>query len=238
VAVNLKGNERIVMRQTSGYGILRKAAPLVASYDASMVSHKAFDLFNNLCEALGQLPRTNYCGISRFPLQPLPSTDPAILRSFEDRGSDVHINFAARLRFLKFHERRQRVIDFDEDLLADYSTAAEVFSLLESPDDYEIVQLVRDPFCNNAECLGFDIGYWGGDHYSIICDSAVRPTWHPPQPECFEKLAKELSLINESFLFPSVETAARFRSYYRTQDWAEIESYPDEFCIIQVNKPR
>src|SRR5205823_11483827 len=155
------------MRQTSGYGILRKATPLVASYDASMVSHKAFDLFKSLCETLRQLPRTDYRGISRFPLQPLPSTDPAILRSFEDTGCDVHTNYAARLHFLKILDDNIPENDFDEDLFGDYATAAEVFSLLESPDDYEIVQLVRDPFCNNAECLGFDIGYWGGDHYSI-----------------------------------------------------------------------
>jgi hypothetical protein len=226
------------MRQTSGYGIFQKAAPLVASFDSSMVTHEAFSLFKSLCEALKPLPRTNYRGISRFPLQPLPSTDPAILRSFEKTGCDEHTNYAARLHFLKILGDNLPETDFDEDLLAEYSTAAEIFLLLESPDEYEIVQLVRDPFRNDAECLGFDTGYWGGDHYSIICDSAVRPTWHPPQPESFEELAKKLSIVNEWFLFPSAQAAAEFRSYYRTQKWAETESRPDEFCIIQVNKPR
>jgi hypothetical protein len=66
----------------------------------------------------------------------------------------------------------------------------------------------------------------------------VRPLWHPPQPECFDELARELKMVNESFLFSSAEGAARFRSWYRTQYWAETEFRPDEFCIIQVNKPR
>ena len=144
----------------------------------------------------------------------------------------------ARRRFLELLGCDVPESDFDQDLLPDYAAAREVFSFLESPTEYEIVQVAREPFFADVDCLGFDIGYWGSDHYSIICDSAVRPHWHPPQPECFEELARELKTVNESFLFPSAEGAARFRSWYRTQYWAETESLADEFCIIQVNKPR
>jgi hypothetical protein len=203
-----------------------------------MRTHQAAELFQRLCETLKPLPRERYRGISRFPLMPLPSVDPEVLLEFQESGCDVKTDHAARRRFLQMLGDDVPESDFDEDLLPDYTAARDVFALLDSPNEYEIVQFAREPFLDDAVCLGFDVGYWGGDHYSIICDSAVRPLWHPPQPECFEELARELKIVNESFLFPSAECAAAFRSWYRTQYWAETESRPDEFCIIQVNKPQ
>lgn len=226
------------MRQTSGYAILRMPKALVAAYDLLMRTHEASELFRLLCEKLVPLPQTAYRGISRFPLQPLASTDAGILRTFEETGCDVRTEYRARRRFLEMLGDNVSEGDFDEDLLPDYARVHEVFALLESPEDYEILKLAREPFCNNSDCIGFDVGYWGGSHYSIICDSAVRPVWHPPQPDFFAELAHELAPVNEHFLFRTVEDAVRFRSYYRTQDWAETESHPDEFCIIQLTRPR
>ena len=209
--------------------------PLVNAYDLSMRTHEAAAFFYRLCDTLKPLPRTAYRGISRFPLQCLPSRDPQILRGFEDSGCDIQTDFCARLRFLELLGD-DIPEDLDDDLLPDYSAALEVFSLLQSREDYEIVQVQRAPFPCDTNCLGFDIGYWGGDHYSIICDSAVRPCWHPPQPECFDELARALSLVNEHFLFSTIEDAEQFRAYYRTQYWAETE-FNDEFCIIQLSLP-
>jgi hypothetical protein len=226
------------MRQTSGYAIVRLPIGLVAAYDESMRTHKAAELFQQLCEKLKPLPRSAYRGTSRFPLMPFPSTDPDVIRAFEESGCDMRTEQAARRRFLEILGPDVPESDFDDHLLAEHSAALEVFSLLVSPNEYEIVQVAREPFIENADTLGFDIGYWGGDHYSIICDSAVRPLWHPPQPECFDELATRLKMVNEWFLFPNAESAADFRSWYRTQPWAETEFRQDEFCIIQVNKPR
>lgn len=223
--------------QTSGYAIVRMPTGLISAYDESMLTHKAAQWFHELCEKLKPLPRSAYRGTSRFPLMPFPSTDPEVIRSFEYSGCDMRTEQAARRRFIEILGSDVPE-DFDDDLLAEQPAAREVFSLLVCPKEYEIVQVAREPFIENANTLGFDIGYWGGDHYSIICDSAVRPHWHPPQPECFDDLARQLKMVNESFLFPSAETAAAFRSWYRTQDWAETEFRTDEFCIIQVNKPR
>jgi hypothetical protein len=211
---------------------------LVRAYDESMRTHQAAELFQRLCDTLKPLPREAYRGSSRFPLMPLPSLDPEILRTFEETGCDVKTEQAARRRFLALAGEDDSADDFDPDLLPDLAAARDVYSFLESPTEYEIVQLAREPFLADVDCLGFDVGYWGGDHYSIICDSAVRPLWHPPQPECFDELARELMMVNESFLFPGADGAAQFRSWYRTQYWAETELRPDEFCIIQVNKPR
>jgi hypothetical protein len=227
------------MSQTSGYAILRMPAALVEAYDLSMRSHAASELFQRLCQALKPLPpRTCYRGTSRFPIEPLPSTNPEILHAFTESGCDVDTERTARRRFLEILGDDIPDTDFDEALLPSLSAAQEVFALLKSPGEYEIVQVSREPFCNDADCLGFDVGYWGGDHYSIICDSAVRPLWHPPQPGCFDELACALVTVNEHFLFRKPEDAAEFRSYYRTQPWAETETRPDEFCIIQLSRPR
>jgi hypothetical protein len=226
------------MSQTSGYAILRMPRALVEAFDLSMRTHQAHDLFQSLCETLKPLPRSAYRGISRFALKALPSTDPEILRIFEETGCDVRTEYAASRRFLELLDEDLPESDFVEDLLSSFSAAQEIFSFLEAPDDYEIVQLTREPFGEDVDCFGFDVGYWGGDHYSIICDSAVLPTWHPPQPESFAELARQLRVVNEHFLFRNAADAARFRSWYRTQYWAETESRPDEFSIIQVNKPR
>jgi hypothetical protein len=211
---------------------------LVRAYDESMRTHEAVQLFQRLCESLKPLPREAYRGSSRLPLMPLPSLNPEILRTFEETGCDVKTEQAARRRFLALVGEEDSAGDFDEDLLPDLAAARDVFSFLASPTEYEIVQLAREPFLVDVDCLGFDVGYWGGDHYSIICDSAVRPLWHPPQSECFDELARELKMVNESFLFPRADGAAQFRSWYRTQYWAETESRPNEFCTIQVNRPR
>jgi hypothetical protein len=210
---------------------------LVRAYDELMRSHKAAELFQRLCDKLKPLRRAAYRGISRFPLMPLPSTDPEVLRAFEESGCDLRTEQAARRRFLDLLGDDVPGGDFDEDLLPDYTTSRDVFSFLKSPNEHEIVQVAREPFFADVNCLGFDVGYWGGDHYSIICDSAIRPTWHPPQPECFDELVRQLKVVNESILFPTAESAAQFRSWYRTQNWGETETRPDEFCIIQVNEP-
>jgi hypothetical protein len=226
------------MHQESGYAIVQMPAPLVASYDAYMQSHKASDLFQRLCKTLGPLPRSAYRGIDRNALKPLPATDPDILRAFEETGCDVHTEYSARHRFLQMLGHSIPEGDFAEDLLPNMQLASEIFALLQSPADYEIVQFVRGQFHSEGECLGYDVGYWAGNHYSIVSDSAVRPVWHPPDPDCFGTLALELRAVNDCFLFPSSDEAARFRSWYRTQAWAETEFRPDESCIIQVIKPK
>ncbi len=198
-----------------------------------MRTHKAWPLFQELVAKLTPLPRTSYRGISRSPLAPLPSTDPKILDAFQDSGCDVYTEYDACLRLFELHPN-DCSDDFDDNLLADLVAAHDVFSRLKSPADYEITRFVRDAFLDDVECLGFDVGYWGGDHFSIICDSSVCPTWHPPQAENFDELARQLQLVNQHFLFSNPDDAARFRSWYIAQDWAESIG---ELSIIQLVRP-
>lgn len=191
-------------------------------------------LLRALREAAPSLDPSRYRGVGRSWLQPFPSLDEGIIKQFADSGSDMSTEASARRRFCEFIGDAELSPDYDEDLLESEVQAREVFSLLRDSSRFELLHLTRHEFVGSAGLLGYDIGYWGGDHYSLISDSFVAPRWHPPQPDTFHVLAQQLQCLNECLLFPSAEAAATFRSWYRTQDWAETEGHEDEFEIIQV----
>jgi len=119
-------------------------------------------------------------------------------------------------------------------LLFDPAQVQEALELAPASERVQVVRLRRVSFSSEASVLGFDVGYWGGNHYSLVCDSIVAPTWHPPQPEDFTTLAEALKVLNGSLLFPTHAEAAAFRARYMQFPWAETESYPGEFEVIQV----
>jgi len=222
------------MRQSSGYLIVRMPPGLAREYDEAIHASRNLGLFQLLCEKLGSLPRAAYRGFSRIPLVAFPSLDPKVLRSFHPDHLKTEPVARRRLRELLGDDEADD--DWNDEMLPVLEAARDVFSQLESPTEYEIIRVARAPFLRDVDCLGYDVGYWGSDYFSIVCDSAVRPGWHPPDPECFDELERELRSVNESFLFASEEHAKQFRSWYRTQDWAETETEPDQFCVVQVNR--
>ncbi len=149
----------------------------------------------------------------------------------------MHSNQRARWRFREIIGEDNPGEDYDEDMLPNLTVAQEVYLLLDDPDEYEIVIMSREPLGTDIRSLGFDIGYWGGDHFSLICDSVIMPVWHPPDPTDFNELADKLKGVNEHVLFQTCAEAEKFRSYYMTKRWAESETVPGEFCIIQIGLP-
>jgi hypothetical protein len=77
--------------------------------------------------------------------------------------------------------------------------------------------------------FGYDVGYWGGDHFLIVCDTVVAPQWHPPDPDDFFEVAERVRGLNEHLLFPNHGDALAFRSYYLSKEWAETEFGPGQF---------
>ncbi|MGE5294175.1 MAG: hypothetical protein ACM3VT_05050 [Solirubrobacterales bacterium] len=108
-----------------------------------------------------------------------------------------------------------------------------IHGLLDQLSSWEIIHVQRDEFLVSDATLGFDIGYWSGDHFSLIADTIVTPMWHPPAPEDWGELLGQLSRLNEHLLFARPEDAAAFRAWYISRPWAETEG---EFCIIQVDQ--
>jgi len=152
------------------------------------------------------------------------------------RGSGLEMDRDGRARW-RFREAIGSADEddpYESDLLPTAELAHELHALLDRPSDYEVVALSRNPTIRVTSAFGFDIGYWSGDHFSLICDVAIMPRWHAPPPEEFKVIAARLRELNDHVLFPNREAAARFLAYYRGQAWAETECEPGEFAIIEV----
>ncbi len=161
----------------------------------------------------------SYKGISRNPLSAVPGDKfDAMNRIIEKYNYDIS--------------------DTDMDLLPSADDLKIVYDALENKSMYEIIKVYRDEHSINSMTIGFDIGYWGSDHFSLIADTIVTPMWHGPIEEDYKELRKILKRLNNNLLFKSYLDANKFREFYRSKSWGETESYEDEFCIIGIDGVR
>jgi hypothetical protein len=220
-------------KRTDGFAILKPAARLVRDYLATPQAIKHRQFIDDLWARISPLDPRSYRGISCIvdgiapppdwnesdwlatlnvdPQDPLLKTRLAIGRHFEDDLANTNGH-----------------------LLFDPAHVQEAIQLAPASEQVEVVRVRRGSIQKGKPTIGYDVGYWGGDHYSIICDSIVTPTWHPPQPEDFQTLAESLASLNAYLLFPTPDEAVAFRSRYIRFPWAEEESYPGEFEVIQI----
>ncbi len=168
----------------------------------------------------------------------------------EKRVPDKYRGQKTRKKFAGFYrEQRKDWLGYwpmpvmDLEWIPDLKHAHRIFQCLEKPQEYEIIEVSREPFSDRYHFLGYDVGYWGNNHFSLICDTVVMPMWHPAPPEALGELREKLSGLNKHVLFSTEEKAAAFREYYRSRAcqvpfqilaWAETEAYEGEFCIIRV----
>ena len=192
------------------------------------------ELLRQLRDALGFLDLTAYRGTGRSVLDPYPSLDPTIVKVFADGGAAMESNRAARIRFYEIVGAELPEL-YEERLLPTLGEAREVQALVDVSADWEIIYVAAEPLARGERTLGYDLGWWGGEFYSLISDSAVDPFWHPPDPSDFHDLAKQLRVLNAHLLFDSPEDALAFKTYYTTKPWAETESFEGAFKVIRVD---
>jgi hypothetical protein len=169
-----------------------------------------------------------------LPLEAMPPLESRERRNLERRGIDLRTNEAARATLAELGVPADDDEPDDRSFLPSQAVAQSVFDLLETPDDYEVVALSRQANDIPKNLLGYDVGYWGGDFFSLICDTIVAPRWHPPDPSDFEEVAERLRGLNNHLLFTGHDDALAFRKYYMSKDWAEQELQADQFRIIAV----
>jgi hypothetical protein len=194
----------------------------------------AQDYLEDLRAAIAPLDPGTYRGIAcvldGIPPAPEDSDEEGWLDTFfVDRGDPL---LPVRLAIGRFED--PGFPDEANCLIADLALAREAAALAPDTEEIEVVELRREHFVTGAASLGFDVGYWNGDHYSIISDSIVTPTWHPPAPEDFGALASSLRSLNDRLLFPSEADAGAFRTRYLSFPWGEKESEPGEIETIQL----
>ena len=170
---------------------------------------------------------SRYRGIGRFPFTEFPERGPGWQGNAEYDDGEAK----ARALLAAFLGPYDMVTPYPRAFLTQGSQAANVRTALVREDAYEIIEL-----CTQSEApmdlLGFDVGYWDGGNFSILCDAAVWPTWHPPEPEAIAELARRVAGLNRNGLFRTTEEATIFAAWYSTQDWAETE--PTDFTVIAV----
>lgn len=219
---------------SQGYLIVMKPLVNFNRYERSCFSARNREFLDEMRSAFACFPPEKYRGIARFPLDGCSWDDPSLVKAFEDSGIDMISNRAARARL---DESLDKSDDLESDifLVPHMEDALDIHGLLDQPESWEIIQVRRDEFQTGPTTLGFDIGYWGGDHFSLIADTIVTPMWHPPIPEDFAELIGQFSNLNQHLLFTRAEDAEGFRAYYKSKTWAETECGESDFCIIQVD---
>jgi hypothetical protein len=182
-----------------------------------------------------------YRGVYREPLEGGTIDQVDLYPGWGGSTRQARLKMAQVLAY-KFEESFKWVDYFeDENTFLRFEDAQSVYNLLGNPNDFEIILIRRHNFQSSPNTLGFDIGYWGGDNYSIICDTFVRPQWHSAPKEEIHNLAPFASKLNRNVLFDNFERAQEFLTYYRTTSWGEPDDSFDpelgtsDYTIIQVD---
>jgi hypothetical protein len=226
-----------VISDSVGFALMKLPAALHAAYERSPSAQSTREGLNALRAAMSRVNPSAYRGIERCPLCEDPIPEPGWATDAAHRVALDQHDVGARIRMLEIVGPSAENDGKSRCIVPTIEYAKELIGLVDSPAEYEIVRLAKalpGSACFETTDLGFDVGYWGSDSYSIICDSAIWPMWHGPHGEIFGELAKRLTSLNSHCLFPSYQDAERFRSWYLTQDWAEQEGLPGEFCIIKL----
>jgi len=183
----------------------------------------------------------NYKGIDRSALS--GETEKELFKYSPEE--DIYTK-NARVKMYEILKQKQDAFlnyaDFvdDENGFINIEDAKYIYNLIENKNEYEIIEVMRNNYTVTDKLLGFDIGYWGGDHFSIISDIIITPQWHPADPEDFKEIIYYANKLNQNILFKNENDALEYLKYYRTKKWAETdapnENEESEFYIIQINK--
>jgi hypothetical protein len=210
------------------FALMRQPDELEAIFVSSPFYYRNQVAIESLRSALPSGTAVRYRGIGRFPFTEYPQRGPGW------QGEDAQYDDAearARALLLAFLGPEDTTTPYPRAFLSDHRNAATVRAALSRSGAYEIIELCTPPE-SPLQLLGFDIGYWGGGNFSILCDAALWPIWHPAEPAALPELAGHVAELNQYGLFPTADAATAFASWYSNQDWAEQE--PTDFVVIAV----
>jgi len=185
------------------------------------------EYYKKLRNAFGNINVNNYRGLSRQSLSPIPKELKENYKNIEEPQAQFLMNEIIENSCAILH-------DDDIDMIINFQDCINVYNKLENKSIYEIIRTSIDDTSKSENFLGFDIGYWGGDNFSIISDSILLPMWHGAQTESYQDLSKFVSLLNDKLLFSNYYDATTFRNYYLSQEWAEKEINDGQICIQKI----
>ncbi len=211
-----------------GYALMQNAEVLESAWLRSPQYGRNAARFEEIRAKSGLAKPGAYRGVERFPFTEWPERGPGW------QGAaviDPDPEPTARALLLEALGHDTYEMAEPRAVLSQLGQAAAVLRAIREPGGFELVELTTgDDACTDS--LGFDVGYWGGGNFSILCDVAIWPTWHPPSDDALERIASFVAQLNDSLLFPSRDPAQRYRDWYAGQSWAE--DHPEDFEIIEV----
>ena len=225
--------------QTKGYMLVRKMRSLFADYEKTVAASNS-DCYQEIRRAMHFVDPLSYCGIGRWPLRPWTGN----VEDAKISGEIVNPSLSevlARQEFLEINgEDREEwdmwpeAWDYNKELIRTLDETIRIFKCLQNPADFEVIKVSRTQHDSEHHVLGYDVGYWGGDHFSLISDTVIMPQWHPPVSNRLEAVAEQMHALNEFALFLRPEEASTYLEFYRSEAWGESEDYSGQFCVIQV----
>lgn len=223
--------------QTRGHLIVRTAPTAfraALARAAGVVERRGYETYvRGLWSALSMPAPSRYRGIDRDPLEPLFETG---VQTVAGVGPDWVAKVRMREGVRAGSQDPSYWSRLDPDVIEDPGFAREVAGLTDRPADWEVIEVDRAERLVGDATLGFDVGCWGSDHFSIVHDSMLVPSRHGPPSEEFGALRPFAKRLNEHALFAQWSDADAFRSWYRDRPWAERESEEDdpEFHVVRV----
>jgi len=225
----------------TGFALVRKGLLLHQAFEASPVAVRFAQELRLMRIALNSVVPGKYAGIGRYPLNAdYPYVPPgwqwAQAKRDEIDDSTAMVLLRSALGLVEGEFPQEEWLIDGPWLIQGLDVAREIRRISQYSAQLEIIEVARFPNRTTAPSLGFDVGYWASGNFSLICDSAIWPLWHAPDMADVETLAEALKALNERMLFDAPDEARRFREFYRSCGWAEIEA-GTPFELIEIAIP-
>jgi hypothetical protein len=220
----------------SGHIIILRPDLDIKKYEAADFIQKNFEHLDRLRKLLNFINPSNYRGTGREFFSSAPyffDTDKGLLEHWETADLTTYDSLLARQLFAKLEETNTLKDTFDDLCFFTLADMQSVYDLIDDKEKYEIIQFIENEAIINPKTLGFDVGYLAAD-YSVIADTGIKPTWHPPDFDDMQDIIKHLKKLNEHCLFPTFQDAKDYRELYLTKTWGEKEMYDGQITTIQI----
>ncbi len=170
----------------------------------------------------------NYKGIGRITFTADPfyfnSSTGEIILSDTPKSLSEHNAAKHKLLEIEKNQNNNTRIDFYFDNIIETNS---VFELLDDKTKFEKIETILEQREILPKSYGFDIGYWCGD-FSIIADTAIKPTWHPPDFDDMDDIVLQLRKLNRYCLFDNYKDALDYKEIYLSKKWAEENWYEND----------
>ena len=163
-----------------------------------------------------------YRGIDRESLEPWSAEDLGV--GFPNIPFPRHEERAACLALFELQAKARADLDF----IVGLDDALYVYSLLENPEEWELIWAAPSDSESfrpaGTQLLGYEPTWYSGDHFSAVCDCMCFPRWHGTD-EDGTLFQSHFQRLNQHALFDSAADAGEFLDFYLSHDWTETGEY-------------